>query len=116
MSGFEGETGDDVRRPLTPLTTRILLTLADGRPRHGYGLLKSLATQEAGESVPQTGSLYLALHRIADRGWIEEVKGAGGDDADARRRYWRLTDRGRAALETEIQRLRRILDMAIQTI
>lgn len=86
---------------ITPLTYEILLALAD-EDRHGYGMIKEI--EERGGSAPSTGALYLALHRMAGEGLVEETS-APADNDDARRRYYRITERGRRAAERESGRL-----------
>lgn len=86
---------------VTPLTYEILLALAD-EDRHGYGMIKEM--EERGGAAPSTGALYLALHRMASEGLVEATD-APADNDDARRRYYRITERGRRAAERESARL-----------
>lgn len=86
---------------ITPLAYEILLALAD-EDRHGYGVIKEI--ERRGGSAPSTGALYLALHRMEDEGLVEEVP-APPDNDDARRRYYRITERGRRSAERESTRL-----------
>ncbi|MCI0434287.1 MAG: PadR family transcriptional regulator, partial [Gemmatimonadetes bacterium] len=53
---------------------------------------------------PSSGSLYLAMVRLEERGLLEEAP-APRDETDARRRYYRLTTFGRRVLEQESARL-----------
>lgn len=93
---------------LTPLTYEILLVLA-GEPGHGYGTLKEIELH--GGPVPSTGALYMALHRMVGDGLLEEVP-APADAEDPRRRYYRVTPKGRAAAEEESRRLEGLLARA----
>ena len=86
----------------TPLTYQILLALADG-DRHGYGIIKEIESRAA--SAPSTGAMYLALQRMEADGLIEEAPDRPADADDARRRYYRLTKRGREVAEEESIRL-----------
>ena len=95
--------------PLTDLTYQILLALA-GRDLHGYGIVREMETRGGERAVPSTGALYLALQRMTTDGLIEDTEGPPG--ADARRRYYRITDRGRAAARAETERLARLLEVA----
>ena len=52
------------------------------------------------------GSLYPALHRLERRGWIKAQWGAS--DNNRRAKYYALTRRGRARLETEISAWRKL--------
>lgn len=102
-------TGMSSRGPimpaLTPLTYQILLALAD-HDRHGYGIIKEIEARAGAASAPSSGALYLALQRMETEGLVAEAarRPAGADD-DARRRYYRLTARGRALAEGESERL-----------
>jgi len=97
---------------LTPLTYEILLALADG-DRHGYGIIKEIEERTGSESAPSTGALYLALQRMEGDGLIEEApdRPAGSKD-DARRRYYRITQRGRELAEHESRRLAALVRIA----
>ena len=93
---------------LTPLSSAILFALADGAS-HGYAIIKEIETLTDGEMRPNTGSMYLALHRLLQDGLIVEsaVKGE-----DARRRYYKLSEAGREAARTEARRLAQLLRVA----
>jgi DNA-binding PadR family transcriptional regulator len=93
---------------LTPLSAAILFALAGGAS-HGYAIIKEIEQATAGEMCPRTGSMYLALHRLVDDGFIEETEGRGDDE---RRRYYRLTTEGRAAARSEAERLAQLVRMA----
>jgi DNA-binding PadR family transcriptional regulator len=59
------------------------------------------------------GTLYGALQRLAEEGWIEERTPARDEaPADERRRYYRLTKDGRKAASVEAARLRDMVDLA----
>lgn len=93
---------------ITPLTYDVLLALAD-EARHGYGIIKEIEERGAG-AAPSTGALYLALHRMRGDGLIEDAVADAG--ADARRRYYRLTEAGRQEAEIESHRLERLVASA----
>ena len=93
---------------LTPLSAAILFALAN-RSSHGYALIKEIEQVTGGEMRPNTGSMYLALHRLMQDGLITEAP-AKGDDA--RRRYYKLTEVGRAAARNEARRLAQLLRVA----
>ena len=83
----------------------ILTSLADG-PKHGYALTKDIATFAGVRLGP--GSLYGALARLEERGLIEPEP--LGPDADSRRRPYRITVDGRAALESAVRAMRALSD------
>jgi DNA-binding PadR family transcriptional regulator len=88
--------------PLTPATFHILLALAQG-DRHGYAIMQDVAAQTDQEVQLGPGTLYGSLKRMVEQGWIEELEER--EDGDERRRYYRLTRSGRAAVAGEAQRL-----------
>jgi PadR family transcriptional regulator PadR len=82
----------------------ILKTLALG-PHHGWGVSQRI--QQMSKEVLQVnqGSLYPALHRLEHRGWIAAEWGTSENNRKAK--YYRLTKRGRAQLQTEEAQWRR---------
>ena len=93
---------------LTPLSTAILFALADGAS-HGYAIIKEIEEITDGEMRPNTGSTYLALHRLLEGGFITESDGPGDD---ARRRYYSLSPAGRIAAKGEAKRLAHLVRAA----
>ncbi|HEX9580202.1 MAG TPA: PadR family transcriptional regulator [Gemmatimonadales bacterium] len=96
---------------ITPLTYQILLTLASA-DAHGYGIIKEIEEQTGASSAPTTGALYLALQRMENEGLIEESLRRPGPEDDQRRRYYRLTRRGRATAREESARLAALVAVA----
>jgi DNA-binding PadR family transcriptional regulator len=86
--------------PLTPAVFAILLALAEG-DKHGYAIMKEARTPQGGGVPMGPGTLYGTLDRLMRDGLAEE----SGVSDDERRRYYRLTDGGRAALAGELGRL-----------
>lgn len=76
----------------------ILKTLALG-PQHGWGI--SLRLQQISQDVLRVnqGSLYPALHRLEDQGWIASEWGTSENNREAK--FYRLTRRGQRQLELE---------------
>jgi transcriptional regulator len=79
----------------------ILRTLLTG-PAHGHAVAKHI--QRTSEQLLQveTGSLYPALHRLEDRGWIASEWGTSENNRKAR--FYRLTRLGRKQLERQTSR------------
>jgi transcriptional regulator len=77
----------------------LLLSLLEAEPRHGYELQKLIESRSQGVLTFHVASLYPLLYRMEDRGWIagKWVEKAG----ERRRRFYRLTAAGRAALEAQ---------------
>jgi DNA-binding PadR family transcriptional regulator len=88
--------------PLREPTFLILTALADG-PRHGYGVIRDVASLSSGRVTLRAGTLYGALDRLVEQGLVaadrEEI-------VDGRlRRYYRLNDDGANLLDVEARRL-----------
>jgi DNA-binding PadR family transcriptional regulator len=84
----------EVREP----TFLVLVALASDR-LHGYGIIREVERLSNGKTVLRAGTLYATLDRLSSQGLIE---GAGEEIVDGRlRRYYRLSDRGSAILESE---------------
>lgn len=79
----------------------ILKTLALGAA-HGHTI--AYAIEHGSDDVLQVehGSLYPALHRLEDRGWIVSFWGTSENNRKAR--YYRLTPKGRAQMAAQISR------------
>ena len=104
---------DDVSRllPLKPVLFWILLVLVDGAS-HGYGILKEIEGRTDGAIRLEPGNLYRFLRRLLDDGLIQELDEAPEEDADTRRRYYDLTERGRATVRAEAERMRDLVQAA----
>ena len=76
----------------------ILRSLAPA-PRHGYGIAQWLEETSRGLLQIEQGSLYPALYRMEDRGWISARWGL--TDLNRRAKFYRLTARGREQLQAE---------------
>lgn len=85
----------------------ILATLAQA-PRHGYAIMQDVESDTGGRVILRTATLYTALRRLVDGGFVEELPDA---DADPRRRTYGITARGRRLLSEEAARLRALLDL-----
>src|SRR5919206_5132971 len=87
----------------------ILRTLALG-PRHGWGISRRI--QEMSRDVLQVnqGSLYPALYRLEDRGWIAAEWGVSPEGRKAK--FYHLTAEGRRQLNTETESWR-VFSMAV---
>src|SRR3984957_8142333 len=85
--------------------TLILSSLADG-PRHGYALTKDVQEFAGVRLAP--GTLYEALARLESQGLIEAL------EADDRRRPYRLTAAGAAALRAHLDAQRRVTDTGLR--
>jgi transcriptional regulator len=80
------------------LDALILKTLASG-PRHGYAIAKYIEDASGDTVAVEEGSLYPALYRMEQRGWLEAEWGES--ELGRRAKLYRLTRQGRAQLVSE---------------
>jgi DNA-binding PadR family transcriptional regulator len=85
--------------------TLILSSLAEG-PKHGYALTKDV--EEFAGVTLGPGTLYGALGRLDEQGLIEALPGEG------RRRPYRLTPSGAAALQEQLSSQRRVAEVGLR--
>jgi PadR family transcriptional regulator PadR len=83
------------------LDVLILKTLVGG-PAHGHTIALVIERQSDDMLQVQHGSLYPALHRLEDRGWI--ASSWGTSDNNRRARFYRLTTAGRRQLTAQTSR------------
>jgi PadR family transcriptional regulator PadR len=96
------------------LVMLILKTLTVG-PLHGYEIAQRI--QQASEDVlkVEEGSLYPALYRMEEQGWVETEWGASANNRRAK--FYRLTKAGRKQLAAETsnwERLREAITRVLQ--
>lgn len=86
----------------------LILSLVQARPRHGYEIAKLIESRSQGALSFQVASLYPLLYRLEARGLIEGrwVEKAG----QRRRRYYRLTAKGRTVLAAQQERWRQFIE------
>jgi PadR family transcriptional regulator, regulatory protein PadR len=84
----------------------ILQTLAPG-PAHGHTIAHVIGLRSEEVLLVEHGSLYPALHRLEDRGWIASFSGTSENNRKAR--YYRLTNAGRKQLTVETSRWDRVV-------
>jgi PadR family transcriptional regulator PadR len=101
----------DAFLPLPNDALFILLALAS-QPLHGYGIIRDVETRSDGEMVLQTGALYRMLRRLLRDEVIEACDAPDDERVDPRRRYYRLTRRGRIVLDAEVERMSRVVRAA----
>lgn len=75
------------------LDTMILAVLASG-PLHGYAVIEQLKVRSGGSLTLPEGTVYPALHRLEEAGYLSSSWSDGG----RRRRVYSLTRRGRGEL------------------
>jgi DNA-binding PadR family transcriptional regulator len=98
--------------PLSTAVFQILLSLVD-EALHGYALIQDVRARTDGEVQLTASTLYAAMKRLLDSGWIEELEDAPtGEKHDERRRYYQITQLGREIAIAEAKRLERMTAQA----
>lgn len=102
--------------PLTEAVFCILLSLAP-KPKHGYAIMKDVESLSHNRVSLSTGTLYGAIKRLLEQGWIEPIDEAdfteGEPTAPKRgRKAYALTDLGRRILQGETARLQSLVSVA----
>ena len=98
---------DDERIALLQGTLDLLImrTLLFGK-EHGQGIARAIQSMSGDELLVDHGSLYPALQRLEDKGWIAGEWGASSNNRRAR--FYRLTPAGRKQLTSETRQWERI--------
>jgi DNA-binding PadR family transcriptional regulator len=112
------ETEADIKSslPLTEATFFILMSLAPG-PKHGYAIMKAVIQMSEGRISFSTGTLYGALKRLLDQGWIVR-NGEGeesGEETSRSRKDYELTSLGRRVMNSEVVRMQELVQLAISS-
>jgi len=84
----------------------VLQTLAPG-PAHGHSIAQVIEHRSDAVLQVEHGSLYPALHRLEDRGWISAYWGTS--DNNRRARFYRLTATGRRQLAQQTGRWQQLV-------
>lgn len=79
-------------------TDTIILANLENADSYGYRINKTVNTITEGEYEFKEATLYSAFKRLEESGCIESYW--GDENTAARRRYYRITKRGRMVLET----------------
>jgi PadR family transcriptional regulator, regulatory protein PadR len=83
----------------------ILHTLVLG-PAHGHTIAEAIERTSENALEVEQGSLYPALHRLEDRGWLASEWGVSENNRKAK--FYRLTSKGRKELNAAAGRWRRM--------
>ena len=89
---------------LTEAVYYILLSLI--QPMHGYGIMQNVEQLSNGRVKLAAGTLYGAINTLLEKGWIISLTGK----KDSRKKEYQITDQGKQTLETEIIRLRELIE------
>lgn len=98
--------------PLSPAVFHVLLALADGE-MHGYAIMREVEQSTGGTIRMGPGTLYGTLKKLLTEHLIEETEERpDAEFDDERRRYYQLTGLGARVLNSELSRLRKVLQTA----
>ena len=81
------------------LDLMVLSTLETMGPQHGFGLAKRIQQISGGALDLNQGTLYPALLRLEQRGWIQSQWGAS--DSNRRAKFYEITRKGRKQIRRE---------------
>lgn len=98
---MDGRSADVLQGTLDLLILKAIVR----EPIHGWGISQWIQAQSEEVLQVTQGSLYPALHRLEQKGWIASKWGSS--ENNRRAKYYRLTAVGRRALERETQDWRR---------
>jgi DNA-binding PadR family transcriptional regulator len=90
---------------LTDPTILVLASLADG-DKHGYAMMEDIQAFAGVRLGP--GTLYGAITRLEQRGWIEPIQ------SDDRRQPYRLSPAGREYLKQQVDDMNKVLQTALR--
>lgn len=79
----------------------LILKAIATRPIHGYAIAQRLQQVSKDVLQVQQGSLYPALHRLENRGWVESEWAESDNGRMAK--FYKLTKAGKKQLETEVE-------------
>jgi DNA-binding PadR family transcriptional regulator len=97
--------------PLSQPALHILLALG-GDAKHGYAIMQDIATESDGKIRLLPGTLYSTIKKLLADELLEEVDPPrGADSDDTRRRYYKVTKRGRFAAGAEMRRMALLVRM-----
>jgi DNA-binding PadR family transcriptional regulator len=100
--------------PLTETTFLILLSISI-EPKHGYAIMKDAEVLSDGRVRLSTGTLYGALKRLLEAGWIKRVPEREMDEeqeSDRPIKQYKLTKLGGRVLQAEVRRMRKLSELA----
>jgi DNA-binding PadR family transcriptional regulator len=109
--GVMVQVGVEGQLPLTEATFLIMLSLVSG-PKHGYAIMKDVETLSESRVLLSTGTLYGALKRLLEEGWIARTDDEESNGPGRPRKVYTLTRLGRRVLDAEVERLNDLVAVA----
>lgn len=95
--------------PYGTLDLMVLTTLAAMGPLHGYGIARRIEQVAEGALALNQGTIYPALLRLEQKGWIASERGTS--ENNRRARFYSITRSGRKRLAAEAQSWARTVAM-----
>jgi PadR family transcriptional regulator PadR len=95
--------------PYGTLDLMVLKTLAAMGAQHGYGIARRIEQVSNGALALNQGTIYPALLRLEQKGWISSEFGTS--ENNRRARFYSITKAGRKQLDTEAELWARTVDM-----
>jgi transcriptional regulator len=89
----------DAEIPYGTLDLMVLKTLEAMGPLHGYGIARRIEQAAQGSLALNQGTIYPALLRLEQKGWIKSEWGASENNRKAR--FYEITRAGRKQLASE---------------
>jgi PadR family transcriptional regulator len=100
---------DQADVPYGTLDLMVLKTLQSMGPQHGYGIARRIEQVARGALALNQGTIYPALLRLEQKGWIESEWGTS--ENNRRARFYAITRAGRRQLATEAENWARTVAM-----
>jgi len=94
-----GQTGGDL---LAGTLDMLILRILRAGPAHGLSIAQAIERRSDDVLFVEQGSLYPALHRLEERGWVASYWGTS--DTNRRARFYRVTPKGTRRLSAESSR------------
>lgn len=94
--------------PLSEAVFFILLSLLPG-PRHGYAIMKDVKALSDSRVNLSTGTLYGALKRLLEAGWVQRMDGEVENGRE--RKSYTLTQLGKGILKAETTRMQHLVSI-----
>jgi transcriptional regulator len=91
----------DAEVPYGTLDLMVLKTLASMGPLHGYGIARRIEQVAEGRLVLNQGTIYPALLRLEQKGWIKSAWGTS--ENNRRARFYSITPAGHRQLAAEAE-------------
>jgi PadR family transcriptional regulator PadR len=106
-------TADDLELLQGTLDVLVLKALAWG-PRHGYAVARWIRDASDEALLVEDRALYVSLHRMQARGWIESEWGLSENNRKAK--YYQLTAAGRTQLRAQTARWTRYAEAVFKVL